>query len=58
MASSTFADRPVKKLLLFDVDDTLTLPRQVRALLWDATRLRPHEMIIRAETFWYLSISI
>ncbi|KAG8959361.1 Phosphomannomutase, partial [Tulasnella sp. 408] len=29
MASSTFADRPVKKLLLFDVDDTLTLPRQL-----------------------------
>ncbi|KAG8908265.1 Phosphomannomutase, partial [Tulasnella sp. 417] len=29
MASSTFADRPIKKLCLFDVDDTLTPPRQL-----------------------------
>ncbi|KAI0077721.1 eukaryotic phosphomannomutase [Panus rudis PR-1116 ss-1] len=29
MSSQTFADRPLKKLLLFDVDDTLTVPRQV-----------------------------
>ncbi|KAG8945103.1 Phosphomannomutase, partial [Tulasnella sp. 424] len=28
MASTTFADRPIKKLCLFDVDDTLTPPRQ------------------------------
>ncbi|KAG9312932.1 eukaryotic phosphomannomutase [Chiua virens] len=28
MAASDFADRPVKKLLLFDVDGTLTRPRQ------------------------------
>ncbi len=29
MVSATFADRPIKKLVLFDVDDTLTAPRQV-----------------------------
>ncbi|KAH9840134.1 eukaryotic phosphomannomutase [Rhodofomes roseus] len=28
MAASVFADRPQKKLVLFDVDDTLTPPRQ------------------------------
>ncbi|KIO26534.1 hypothetical protein M407DRAFT_74442 [Tulasnella calospora MUT 4182] len=28
MTSFTFADRPIKKLCLFDVDDTLTIPRQ------------------------------
>ncbi|KAE9399860.1 eukaryotic phosphomannomutase [Gymnopus androsaceus JB14] len=28
MVSSDFSDRPLKKLVLFDVDDTLTLPRQ------------------------------
>jgi len=28
MAASVFADRPQKKLVLFDVDDTLTRPRQ------------------------------
>ena len=29
MASQDFSDRPSKKLLLFDVDGTLTLARQV-----------------------------
>ncbi|OCH93709.1 eukaryotic phosphomannomutase [Obba rivulosa] len=29
MVSAAFADRPLKKLVLFDVDDTLTLPRQI-----------------------------
>lgn len=29
-ATSTFADRPQKKLVLFDVDGTLSLARQVR----------------------------
>lgn len=29
MASQDFADRPTKKLLLFDVDGTLSLARQV-----------------------------
>ncbi|KAJ3515987.1 hypothetical protein NLJ89_g1400 [Agrocybe chaxingu] len=28
MVSAAFSDRPFKKLCLFDVDDTLTLPRQ------------------------------
>lgn len=32
MASQEFADRPIKKLLLFDVDGTLTPARQVRVL--------------------------
>jgi phosphomannomutase len=32
MASQEFADRPIKKLLLFDVDGTLTPARQVRIL--------------------------
>jgi hypothetical protein len=32
MASQDFANRPIKKLLLFDVDGTLTLARQVRLL--------------------------
>jgi len=32
MASQDFADRPIKKLLLFDVDGTLTPARQVRVL--------------------------
>ena len=32
MASQDFADRPINKLLLFDVDDTLTPARQVRLL--------------------------
>ncbi len=32
MASQDFADRPLKKLLLFDVDGTLTPARQVRIL--------------------------
>ena len=31
MVSAEFADRPLKKLCLFDVDGTLTLARQVRA---------------------------
>ncbi|KAI0741541.1 eukaryotic phosphomannomutase [Daedaleopsis nitida] len=40
MVSAVFADRPLKKLVLFDVDDTLTPPRQpispeVTALLRD-----------------------
>lgn len=30
MVSSAFADRPHKQLVLFDVDNTLSLPRQVR----------------------------
>ena len=30
MVSADFADRPVKKLILFDVDGTLSLARQVR----------------------------
>lgn len=30
MATSTFADRPLKTLVLFDVDGTLTPARQVR----------------------------
>ena len=30
MSSSTFADRPLKKLVLFDVDETLTPARRVR----------------------------
>jgi hypothetical protein len=34
MVSAAFADRPLKKLILFDVDGTLTLPRQVRYLLY------------------------
>ena len=29
MVSSVFADRPIKKLVLFDVDGTLSLARQV-----------------------------
>lgn len=29
MVSEAFADRPVKQLVLFDVDGTLTLARQV-----------------------------
>lgn len=29
MVSQDFADRPVKKLVLFDVDGTLSLARQV-----------------------------
>ena len=32
MASQEFSDRPIKKLLLFDVDGTLTPARQVRIL--------------------------
>jgi phosphomannomutase len=32
MASQEFADRPTKKLLLFDVDGTLTPARQVSVL--------------------------
>lgn len=34
MASQDFADRPLKKLILFDVDGTLTPARQVRLLLF------------------------
>ena len=42
MAFQDFSDRPSKKLVLFDVDGTLTLARQVylllplpsRALIW------------------------
>jgi phosphomannomutase len=30
MTSQDFESRPIKKLLLFDVDDTLTPARQVR----------------------------
>ncbi|KZT70715.1 eukaryotic phosphomannomutase [Daedalea quercina L-15889] len=30
MAASAFADRPFKKLVLFDVDDTITAPRKAR----------------------------
>src|ERR1700721_2397486 len=30
MVSSLVASRPIRKLVLFDVDNTLTLPRQVR----------------------------
>lgn len=30
MASQDFTDRPIKKLVLFDVDGTLTPARQVR----------------------------
>ena len=29
MVSTVFVDRPIKKPVLFDVDDTLTAPRQV-----------------------------
>lgn len=48
MASSTFADRPIKKLCLFDVDGTLTPARQVRTpSRCDASP--PQEMISRAE---------
>ncbi len=32
MVSQEFSDRPIKKLLLFDVDGTLTPARQVRTL--------------------------
>ena len=32
MASQEFSDRPIKKILLFDVDGTLTPARQVRIL--------------------------
>ena len=32
MASQEFSDRPIKKLLLFDVDGTLTPARQVNIL--------------------------
>jgi phosphoserine phosphatase len=32
MASRDFIDRPIKKLVLFDVDGTLTPARQVRFL--------------------------
>ena len=32
MAPKTFADRPINKLVLFDVDGTLTPARQVRFL--------------------------
>ena len=29
LTMASFPDRPIKKLLLFDVDNTLSLPRQV-----------------------------
>jgi len=32
MVTAAFADRPLKKLCLFDVDGTLSLARQVRDL--------------------------
>lgn len=32
MVSPEFADRPLKKLVLFDVDGTLSLARQVRMI--------------------------
>jgi hypothetical protein len=32
MSKSAFADRPTKKVFLFDVDDTLTIPRQARPI--------------------------
>ena len=32
MPSQEFADRPINKLVLFDVDGTLTPARQVRVL--------------------------
>ncbi len=34
MSSQTFSDRPLKKLLLFDVDETLTPARQVRFIAY------------------------
>lgn len=34
MVSPEFADRPLKKLCLFDVDGTLTLARQVRSFFF------------------------
>jgi phosphomannomutase len=42
MASQDFADRPFKKLVLFDVDGTLSLARQVR-LPAAFARLRSNE---------------
>lgn len=40
MVSPEFADRPLKKLCLFDVDGTLTLARQVRSFFFSpASRL-------------------
>jgi len=36
-AMTSFADRPIKKLVLFDVDGTLTPARQVRSFrLWSS----------------------
>jgi hypothetical protein len=37
MATSTFADRPLKTLVLFDVDGTLTPARQVSRLSFQPT---------------------
>ena len=37
MVSPEFADRPLKKLCLFDVDGTLTLARQVRSFFFFAS---------------------
>ena len=47
MAPKTFADRPINKLVLFDVDGTLTPARQVEIIL----RLVP---AFSSVTFFYL----